>query len=83
MRLATIIVPLSLALSTWATPTGNDAAVMGNIKERGCGTGNWCCTVANPSSYCAKYCAGGSKYINCSASSVSKVCVDKGHRRSG
>ncbi|KAH8174094.1 hypothetical protein LIA77_05513 [Sarocladium implicatum] len=71
MRLSLIILSLGIALQTGATPTGNEAAVMENIKERGCGTGNWCCTVANPSSYCIKYCAGGSKYINCGASYVS------------
>ncbi len=46
---------------------------MENIEARGCGTGNWCCTVANPSTYCINYCRAGSEYLNCGASYVSAV----------
>ena len=51
-------------------PTGTQDE-MANIEQRGCGTGNWCCTVANPSSYCNTYCTGGSAYLNCYGSYVS------------
>ncbi|KAK0745715.1 hypothetical protein B0T18DRAFT_410046 [Schizothecium vesticola] len=70
MRTSSILLSIAslLAITVLANPTV-DPAQGEDVFKRGCNTGNWCCTVANPSSYCAKYCAGGSKYINCSASS--------------
>ena len=72
MRTSSILLSIAslMAITVLANPTVSPAQG-DDITKRGCGTGNWCCTVASPSSYCVKYCAGGSKYINCSASSVS------------
>lgn len=72
MRFSSLLVSIAtlLAAHVLANPTG-DLAEVDNIEKRGCGTGNWCCTVASPSAYCVKYCAGGSKYINCGESYVS------------
>lgn len=72
MRLSSIVLTITslVSMPVMANPTG-DAAEMDNIEKRGCGTGNWCCTVANPSTYCANYCRGGSQYLNCGASYVS------------
>jgi hypothetical protein len=71
MRFSSIVLNMAalLAVHVLAGPTG-DVAEMDNIEKRGCGTGNWCCTVANPSQYCVKYCAAGSIYIDCGASYV-------------
>jgi hypothetical protein len=73
MRISSIILSLTglMAVHVLANPAG-DAAQMEDIEKRGCNTGSWCCTVANPSSYCAKYCTHGSQYINCYESYVSR-----------
>ena len=73
MRFLSILLSVTglLTVHVFSNPTG-DLTEVESIEKRGCNTGNWCCTVANPSAYCAKYCAGGSQYINCYESYVSK-----------
>ena len=72
MRLSSIFLSLTslVAVQVLAGATGSLLSAE-DLEKRGCNTGNWCCTIASPSSYCIKYCAAGSKYINCSKSYVS------------
>lgn len=78
MRFSTLLVSVTSLMATqvFAGAVG-DVAEMANIDKRGCGTGNWCCTVANPSAYCAKYCTHGSQYINCYESYVSIIALPR------
>jgi len=71
MRFLSIALSITglLAVNAIANPTG-DLLDSESIEKRGCNTGNWCCTVANPSTYCINYCRAGSQYINCGASYV-------------
>lgn len=61
-----------MAIGVFANPTLDPLATE-NMEKRGCNTGNWCCTIANPSTYCIKYCAGGSRYLDCGKSYVSQI----------
>ena len=82
MRLSSIILSITslMAFSAVANPTGGESE-MENIEKRGCNTGNWCCTESYPSAYCARYCAAGSIYIDCSGSNVSIWCLRENSRQ--
>jgi len=82
MRLSSFILSTTslMVFSALANPTGGESE-MENIEKRGCNTGNWCCTESYPSAYCAKYCAAGSIYIDCSGSNVSICCLREGSRQ--